>query len=181
MAKKNKDDKLKAGERSGAEKKDADKKVKARKKEASEDALRELAPAIVQAARSVRTELSRNLAECGLYAGQDGVIHALSGADGMTPGALAARLGVKAPTMTRTIHRLEAQGFVERRDDSADGRLTKVYLTAAGEATLTHIEAATEECNRLAVKGFSGKDVRTLVKLLKSMDANLLDGRASDG
>ena len=40
---------------------------------------------------------------------------ALAETDGLTAGALAQKLGVKAPTMTRTIGRMEAQGFLERR------------------------------------------------------------------
>ena len=176
MAKKDKDDKSR-DEKGREDRGKADKKDKALKKAASEDALRELAPALFQAARSIRTELSRNLATSGLYAGQDGVIQALAGADGLTPGALAVRLGVKAPTMTRTIHRLEAQGFVERRDDVADGRLTKVYLTPAGEATLSQAGIAAADCSRVATVGFSGKDIRTLVKLLKAVEANIASGR----
>ena len=49
----------------------------------------------------MRTVLSRNLLESGLYAGQDGVILSLAESDGMTAGGLAQKLGVKAPTMPR--------------------------------------------------------------------------------
>ncbi len=60
--------------------------------------------------------------------GRDGVILVLAANDGLPAGTLAQKLGVKAPTMTRTIGRMEAQGFVERRPDAADAQLTKVYL-----------------------------------------------------
>jgi len=132
-----------------------------------------LANAVVNAARSMRTVLSRNLLETGLYAGQDGVILALAEADGLTAGALAARLGVKAPTMTRTIGRLEAQGFVERRADGADGRLTVVHLTEAGRASLDAIAEAGRESERQAADGLSDKEIRTLLKLLRAVDENL--------
>lgn len=82
----------------------------------------DLASVLVQAARSMRTVLSRNLVASGLYAGQDGVMLALAETDGLTAGALAGKLGVKAPTMTRTIGRMEAQGFLERRPDRDDAR-----------------------------------------------------------
>ncbi len=50
-----------------------DKKNKTgKKKDANEAALRELGPAIIQTARSLRTAMSHSLAESGLYAGQDG-------------------------------------------------------------------------------------------------------------
>ena len=132
-----------------------------------------LAAAVVNAARSMRTVLSRNLLATGLYAGQDGVILALAEDGGLTAGALAARLGVKAPTMTRTIGRLEAQGFVERRPDETDGRLTVVHLTEAGRASIDHITAAGQLSERQAAEGLSEKDVRNLLKLLRAMDENL--------
>ncbi len=46
----------------------------------------DLASILVQAARSMRTVMSRNLLESGLYAGQDGVMLALAEMDGLTAG-----------------------------------------------------------------------------------------------
>ncbi|MBK5565937.1 MarR family transcriptional regulator [Ensifer sp. 2YAB10] len=138
-------------------------------------------PAIlVQAARSMRTVLSRNLLESGLYAGQDGVMLALAETDGMTAGGLAARLGVKAPTMTRTIGRMEAQGFLERRPDEDDARLTKVYLTEPGRNRLQTIAEAGQHSEKLATRGLTDKQVRTLMKLLRAVDSNLQAARAAD-
>ncbi|MFP5077148.1 MarR family winged helix-turn-helix transcriptional regulator [Rhizobium sp. YIM 134829] len=139
----------------------------------------EVALLLVQTARAMRTLSSRNLAESGLYAGQDGVMLALQDSDGLTAGSLAARLGVKAPTMTRTIGRMEAQGFLERRPDVDDARLTKVYLTETGRAQLDAIAEAGRLSESLALKGFSDKQVRTLAKLLRALDGNL-HGEPSD-
>jgi DNA-binding MarR family transcriptional regulator len=150
------------------------KKSKSGKKKSHDDVSGAgLAAAVVNAARSMRTVLSRHLLSTGLYAGQDGVILALAEDGGLTAGALAARLGVKAPTMTRTIGRLEAQGFVERRLDEADGRLTVVHLTETGRASLDRITEAGRLSERQAADGLSDKDVKHLLKLLRAMDENL--------
>ncbi|RVN81569.1 MarR family winged helix-turn-helix transcriptional regulator, partial [Sinorhizobium meliloti] len=125
----------------------------------------DLASVLVQAARSMRTVLSRNLVASGLYAGQDGVMLALAETDGLTAGALAGKLGVKAPTMTRTIGRMEAQGFLERRPDRDDARLTKVYLTELGRDRLQIIAEAGQHSEKLATRGLTDKQVRTLMKL----------------
>lgn len=168
MAKKDKADKERA---------DKDKSEKAERKKASKKkepaAPGTLANAVTQVARGMRTRLSHGLAESGLYPGQDGVIQLLSVEDGLTPGALAQRLGVKAPTMTRTIGRMEAQGFVFRRADDRDARLTKVHLTEEGRNTVERIAGATAECEQEAVRGLSNKELRTLVKLLAIVDGNL--------
>ncbi|MBD9452394.1 MULTISPECIES: MarR family winged helix-turn-helix transcriptional regulator [unclassified Rhizobium] len=149
------------------------KKQKSKKKDQTEYTVVDLSPALTQAARSMRTVLSRNLLESGLYAGQDGVILLLAETDGMTAGGLAQKLGVKAPTMTRTIGRMEAQGFLERKPDADDARLTKVYLTELGRGSVQAIEMASSACDSMATQEFSEKEIRNLVRLLKAIDGNL--------
>lgn len=147
-----------------------DKSVKRREEEVSTV---ELAQSITQAARSMRTALSHRLGAAGLYAGQDAVILAIAEDGSATPGKIAQRLGVRAPTITRTISRLEAQGFVHRKSVDDDGRLTLVSLTASGEESVDHINASLVDCSERAVEGLSEKDIRTLIKLLKVVDQNL--------
>ncbi|MBC2772208.1 MarR family transcriptional regulator [Rhizobium sp. AQ_MP] len=151
--------------------KDRGEKKKGKKKEPP--AFGVLSATVTQVARSLRTRLSHGLSESGLYPGQDGVVQLLAQEDGQTPGALAHQLGVKAPTMTRTIGRMEAQGFVQRRTDDRDGRLTKVYLTDEGRGSVTRIAEAMVACESQAVKGLSAKELKTLVKLLAVIDDNL--------
>ncbi|XUY26347.1 MarR family winged helix-turn-helix transcriptional regulator [Agrobacterium sp. rho-8.1] len=156
-----------------AKKNKSEKKAKSGKKKDVSFNPEELAQSITQAARSMRTALSHNLSASGLYAGQDGVILALAQEGSMTPGQIAQKLGVKAPTMTRTIGRMEAQGFVERSADDGDGRLTMVKLTEAGLKSVEHINTSLADCNARAVDGLSAKEVKTVVKLLRTIDANL--------
>ena len=157
----------------GKKNKDGKKGKSGKKKESAEFVVGDLGPAITQAARSMRTVLSRNLLDSGLYAGQDGVMLSLAETDGLTAGQLAQKLGVKAPTMTRTIGRMEAQGFLVRRADEDDARLTKVFLTDTGRECIAEISRSVARCDELALQGFSDKEMRTLVKLLKLVDANL--------
>ncbi len=156
-----------------AKKDKSSKKSKSGKKKDLSYSPEELAQSITQAARSMRTVLSHNLASSGLYAGQDGVILALSQEGSMTPGQIAQKLGVKAPTMTRTIGRMEAQGFVERSAGDGDGRLTLVKLTEAGAQSVAHINTSLANCGARAIEGLSAKDVKNVVKLLRAIDANL--------
>ena len=76
--------------------------------------------------------------------------------------------------------RMEAQGFVERRADAEDARLTKVYLTETGRSTVERINASIQACDALATRGFSEKEIRTAVRLLKAIDHNLLSGSPAD-
>lgn len=133
----------------------------------------ELFAAITHAQRSSRTALSRQLTAFGLYAGQDPVMLMLADEDGQTLSAIAARLGVRAPTITKTVNRLAAEGFVEKRPPETDGRQTLVHLTETGRTAIGSIRDAVRASEAEAVAGLSAKDVKTLVKLLKRVDANL--------
>ncbi len=60
-----------------------------------------------------------------------------------------------------------------RRTDDRDGRLTKVYLTDEGRGSVARIAEATAACEAYAIQGLSGKELKTLVKLLAVIDGNL--------
>ena len=54
-------------------------------------------------------------------------------------GDLAAAEGIAAPTLTKIISVLEAEGLVGRTADATDRRVARVALTAAGKARLRRI------------------------------------------
>lgn len=126
-----------------------------------------------QVARNARTALSRHLLDLGLYAGQDGVMLALDDQDGLTPGAIATSLGVKAPTITKTIGRLAAQGFVRRQASPDDGRMLLVFLTDAGRDQIKAVRKAQRRTEKAAFAGLKKKDTAELLELLARMDANI--------
>ena len=74
------------------------------------------------ATRLARTALAARLLDHGFYAGQDQIMLALSQLDGQTPGQLAGKLGVRPPTITKTINRLQAQGVLDKRASEEDAR-----------------------------------------------------------
>jgi DNA-binding MarR family transcriptional regulator len=127
-----------------------------------------------QVARNARTSLSRHLLDLGLYAGQDSVMLILDDSDGQTPGAIAARLGVKAPTITKTIGRLAAQGFVRRETSPDDGRMLLVFLTDAGRDKIKAVRKAQRRTEKAAFAGLKKKDIADLLDLLSTMDANIV-------
>ncbi len=109
------------------------------------------------AARLSRTALAARLLAHGLYAGQDQIMLLLDEEDGQTPGQLAARLGVRPPTVTKTIGRLQAQGYLEKRGSAIDARQANVSLTERGRDAIRAIEKAVRKTDRLAFKGLDKK------------------------
>lgn len=124
-------------------------------------------------ARLTRTVSARRLLEQGLYAGQDKIILALAQEDGQTPSALAQQLGVRPPTITKTINRLAAQGFLEKRPSDFDARRTHIFLSPLGEEAIRKIENSLRKIEDQALKGIDKKDLKTLKQLLEKITRNL--------
>ncbi|MBN2006564.1 MAG: MarR family transcriptional regulator [Anaerolineae bacterium] len=87
---------------------------------------------LAQVCKLHRKRADALLETLGLYQGQPPVLFALWEQDGLTHRELAAWLHVQAATMTKMIQRMEKNGFVERRADPEDQRVSRVYLTEAG-------------------------------------------------
>jgi DNA-binding MarR family transcriptional regulator len=132
------------------------------------------------AARQARTALAARLLQHGFYAGQDQIMLALAETDGQTPGALAQQLGVRPPTITKTINRLQSQGFVERRASEADSRQAHIFLTAAGSDAIKAIEKSIRRTEKQALKGLDKKEQKALGRMLARIEANLGDVLVAD-
>jgi DNA-binding MarR family transcriptional regulator len=132
------------------------------------------------AARLTRTALAARLIAHGFYAGQDQVMIALAEEDGLTPGALSERLGVRPPTVTKTVSRLQAQGMVEKRASANDQRQANIHLTERGSEAIKAIEKALRKTEKLAFKGLDKKEQKHLAKLLARVEANLSEMTLED-
>lgn len=134
---------------------------------------RQIMQQLNHAARLARTALATKLLEQNLYAGQDQLMLALAQEDGQTPSALAAAVGVRPPTMTKTISRLQAQGFVTKTDSAQDARQAHIFLTEAGKEAILGIEKAVKKTEKRGLEGFDKKDRKALAKYLKRIESNL--------
>ena len=130
------------------------------------------------AARLSRTALAARLLDHGFYAGQDQIMLSLSHEDGQTPGQLASRLGVRPPTITKTINRLQAQGFLEKRASDADARQAHIFLTSSGREAIREIEKSVKKTEKQALRGLDKKEQKTLFKLLARIETNFAYGEA---
>lgn len=132
------------------------------------------------AARLSRTALAARLLAHGFYAGQDQIMISLNQEDGQTPGQLAMRLGVRPPTITKTINRLQTQGFLEKRASDQDARQAHIFLTESGRETIKAIEKSLRKTEKQALRGLDKKEQKTLSKLLGRVEANLSGAEIDD-
>ena len=127
----------------------------------------------IQVARAHRNRAEIALNQLGLYTGQEMVLFHLWEEEGLTPSGLADRLCVGAPTITKSLKRLEQAGWVERRQDDEDARVFRVYLTAAGRALEAPVREIWADLERATTQGFSEAEKRLLRRFLDQMSDNL--------
>jgi DNA-binding MarR family transcriptional regulator len=96
--------------------------------------------ALLQAVKATRASISPALAANGLHPGQDLLLSALWSEDGITQAELVARLGIRSPTVSKALVRLERVGYVRREIDAKRSR--RVFLTPEGRALRRPVEQA---------------------------------------
>ena len=83
--------------------------------------------------------------------------------------------GCRPPTITKTINRLQTQGFLEKRASETDARQAHIFLTVRGRDAIRDIEKSVRKTEKTAFKGIDKKDQKTLIKLLSRVELNLSD------
>lgn len=93
--------------------------------------------------------------------------------EGMSQKEISKELNISAPTVAVSIKRLEKAGFLERRADERDQRMSRVYLTSAGREIIEKSKACIEENEKILFKGFSESEMCLLKRFFDQMIANL--------
>ena len=135
---------------------------------------------LMLAARFYQTRLAMHLAKLSLFPGQDRVLQIIAAEGEMTMGALAGSLRVRAPTMSKSVARLTAQGFIERLENKGDQRVVTIRLSAAGLALIQQIEAATDAIEAEIATMHDEKDLKRFRRLLRDTAQGLAGTVADD-
>ena len=109
----------------------------------------------------------------GLYRGQPPVLHALWEKEGLTHSELATQMHVTPATITKMIQRMEKAGFVARRPDPEDQRVSRVYLTDAGRAIQGELEGLFRVLEEESIAGFTLEELDSLRRFLLQIRENL--------
>jgi len=110
----------------------------------------------------------------GLYRGQPLVLFALWDQEGLTHTELAERLQNTPATITKMIQRMEKAGFVQRRPDANDQRVSRVYLTEAGRAIQARLQAIWDTMEAETFAGLSDEERLLLRRFLQHIRQNLV-------
>jgi DNA-binding MarR family transcriptional regulator len=110
----------------------------------------------------------------GITRSQWWVIAFLSRKDGMMQTELATQLDIGKVTLGGLVDRLDEAGWIERRQDAADRRAKRVYLTPKSHEVLQEMRAVERMLNRSVLRGLTNEERDTLVGLLDRVKHNLV-------
>ena len=110
----------------------------------------------------------------GLYRGQPRLLRLLWEQEGQTHSDLAREMRVQPSTITKMIQRMEKAGFVSRRPDPDDQRVSRVYLTELGRAVQEEVREAFGLLEQETFFGLAEAERKTLRRLLLQIRDNLM-------
>jgi MarR family transcriptional regulator, transcriptional regulator for hemolysin len=90
--------------------------------------------------------------------------------------AIAKRIGIEGPTLTRMLDTLEAEGLVVRRADPNDRRTKLIELTDAGRRALEEILAVAHNFRKSILEDLSDAELDAVNKVTDKLLTNLSEG-----
>ena len=128
---------------------------------------------VALASRLLVRSLSARLNPKGIGYGQFPVLQHLWEEDGLTQKELSNRVRIEAPTMVRTLDRMEREMLVTRTRSETDRRQIHIRLTPKGKGLKSGLASLSGKVDTLALKGISAKDRAQLNQLMGRVIKNL--------
>jgi MarR family transcriptional regulator for hemolysin len=140
-----------------------------------------LARRIVLTSKSLRAHFEAHMAAAGASMPFWLVLDQLDTEDGLSQRELARRLFVEAPTLTRHIDRMAAEGLLLRSQDPHDRRVTRIRLTAAGRQLHRRLAAVARARDEALRAQLSPREIATLERVLARITDYLENDDAATG
>ncbi|MBG9449541.1 MarR family transcriptional regulator [Cytobacillus firmus] len=130
---------------------------------------------INQFTRHFSKVLNESLVPLGLYAAQWTIIYRLKTGGPSTQKEISSYLGVEAPTMTRTLARLEKSGWIIRTAGK-DKREKLISLTDAAILEYDNWLAAVRSSESNVLQNITEEEISTMIRLMEKMRENMVPG-----
>lgn len=94
--------------------------------------------------------------------------------DGVNQTELAHYLGIHKAPLACIIDQLQEKNYVERRPDSRDRRMRRIFGTEKARDIMPRMSLVTDGLNASLTEGLSAADIQTIARCLDTMRANLM-------
>ena len=123
--------------------------------------------------RTGRQIINKNLQPLGLSSAEGNILlHLLTQGQEMSQEQLVEQLDVSKPAISRTLHSMEAKGYVTRQQDPHDKRAYRVRLTAKALEIGPSVEQIYNQIYALAIRGISQEELDNFIKIFGRMSEN---------
>lgn len=86
---------------------------------------------------------------------------------------VAEMLKVDRTTTARTIQRLESQGLIEKRNDTINKRIKRLFTTTKGDEAYSYLKREEVHTNKVALAGLNEEEKGALLHLLQRVRKNV--------
>lgn len=118
-------------------------------------------------------KVNQILEKYNMHKGQPMLLLILSETDGLPQSLLAKKMIIKPATMSAMVKRMEKAGYVVRKRDAEDERVSNVYLTDAGRAISMELAGQQDYMEEMVFKGFSAKEKESMRHYLERVLGNI--------
>jgi DNA-binding MarR family transcriptional regulator len=134
---------------------------------------------IHDAQRLLRKRFEARAAAYGLSSAQWRLLVRLVKDEGSTQARLAEFLEIEPISVSRLLDRMEAGGWVARRQDASDRRVRMIFPTDKSRRAFAAVKGIAGEIYEEALTGLSDQQRRALIGGLQKLVENLSDGETS--
>ncbi|MCX7071066.1 MAG: MarR family transcriptional regulator [Gammaproteobacteria bacterium] len=131
--------------------------------------------------RDWRAAIDRKLAPLGLsQAKWQPLLYLLRAEEAPTQADIARYLEVESPTVVRLLDRLEADGWIKRRNCPGDRRARRIHLTDRARAVCDDIENAVIDVRRQLLGSVTPQEMARCIDVLRRISAAAAELTSSD-
>ena len=134
-----------------------------------------IGPRIMCLSRLMRQKFNEAAAEQGLFSGQQDIIFLLVKNEGITLSKLAQKLEVSAATASVSVKRMEKAGFIIKKQDEKDARITRLYPTEKAKKAPDNIKKRMDELEATLNRNLTQEQAEGLTDMLDMAIGNLLE------
>jgi len=120
-------------------------------------------------------KVNKILDEVGLHIGQPMLLRSLHKKGGVPQSVLAKELEITPATTSTMVKRLEKGGYVIRKRDAVDERVSNIYLTDKGREIGSKLEGLQQTMEKIVFNGFSEDEKKIMRLYLERMIDNMAD------
>lgn len=110
----------------------------------------------------------------GLKPSQAGILFILNCEGELSQRSLADKIGIKPPSMTVALRKLEERGYIRREQDEKDQRIVRIRLSEKGRECIESLKGIMSDMEEVLYQGITPEEMMLFRRLVLEMRENLL-------